>query len=296
MAGGVFAIFCDNRTEILYGSNNEDWELKTLSDESGALNGSVQKIGQSPYYLDYLGIKTLESVQQFGDFQSGVISSPIDATIKSKASLLSCSMVSKTKGQYRLFFTDGTAVTLTIDQTGVVGYSFQSYDDVPLRACHAEDSSGTEHLYFGASDGNVYRMDMGNNFDGGNIDATFSLPFAHHGSPEYKKLFHKIIMETNTNIDSDTNLTVKLEYSDADPGIPASLATDVTIQESTGGVWDEVVWGAFYWDGRAGAKPEAYIDGVGTNARIIITSDDTYIDPHTIYSFTLHYSMRGLNR
>jgi hypothetical protein len=100
----------------------------------------------------------------------------------------------------------------------------------------------------------------------------------------------------NADVDPDSNISVAMEYSNGQPGIPSANSVDFEISSAAGGFWDEAIWDQFVWDGISGSSPSAYIDGVGVNARIVISSTDTYIAPHTIFSYILHYSMRGLNR
>ena len=294
--GNVLAILGRSYTKLLYGTSIADWDLKTLSDQAGAIEWSIQRIGQMPYVLDDLGITSLQTTDQYGDFASAVLSESVDSLAKAKRNALTCSATNKTKGQYRLFFSDGSAIYMTLGQDGVRGFMPQQFEDVPLCAFSGEDSSGIEHCYFGTSSGHIYRLDKGNNFDGEAIEGFLVFPFAHQNSIEYKKKYIKLVLETNSDIDPGTTMTIKVEYSDANPEIPAMITTDIDLVGSDAGLWDVDKWDEFVWDGLAGTRPTAYLQGVGTNARIILGSINTYIDPHTIFSYMLHYSMRGLQR
>ena len=290
--GQVLAVFNRNQTLVLYGSSTLDWNLQTHSEESGAIEWSMEKMGY-PRYLDDRGLMHLPNVQEYGDFAANTFSQKIQPLLDSKKSLVTASMRVRKKNQYRIFFSDNTGITSTYDGTKLVGFTRQDYGLPVLVTCSAEDTNGDEVLYFGSNDGYIYQMDSGTSFDGTAIETILRPIFNHSKSPQNKKYYRKVVLEVD--ITGSTELQFTPDYSYADPKLPVG-ATQTNEVEGGGGFWDDGIWGAFLWSSKITGSLEAYVKGSGQNLGMIIRSSEAYEPPHTIQSATVHYSMRGLKR
>ncbi len=292
--GQDLAIFARNRTFILKGKSSSDWELNTHSFETGAIEYSVQNMGEAPKYLDDRGIMSLRTTLQYGDFKAGTLSKSVEPLIQNKQSLLKASLRSREKDQYRLFFTDSTGVTMR-EMGSRKGYSFTrfQYPDAIECAASVEDTDGTERLFFGSDDGFVYEMDKGNSFDGENIVYSFRLAFNNIGNPRAKKRLFKAVLDVDNTDVPDLNYQVDFSYGEY--GIPTSVLLAESTLTGSGGQFDsDDTWGSFFWDGPFVGKAEAYIDGSGVNFSLLVTGSSNFEDVHRVHGANIHYGERGL--
>jgi hypothetical protein len=291
---GILVVFGRNTVAVLYGSSVSDWQLVTQSEDSGCIENTAQMIG-NPIYMDDSGLRDLRTTQAFGDFKLGAITTLIEPMFDQKRSIAVTATESirvRQKTQYRLFWSDGTGITVYF---GKKQPEIAPFDlGIVVRcACSSEDLAGNEIMFFGADDGFVYQLDAGTSFDGEAVQAFMRLPFNHLGSPHQNKRFHKVTLELDA--DASTSLGLTAEFTYADPDQPAAQSQSFTVQGS-GGFWDEANWDEFYWSSPASGKATAFIDGIGTNVGIAVISTATYERPHIIHGLQVHYTARGLAR
>lgn len=292
LPGNTLEILNRNRTYILYGSasgGSDPWDLRELSDEAGAIEWTIQRMGR-PTYLDDRGLRDLYSTDKYGDFDADVLSQKMKRSFKNALSLVQSSVRVRTKSQYRLFLTDNTFYIVTFDANKLAGIMPCEYDNVVSCVCSGENSSGVEEIYFGSDDGYVYQMDKGTSFDGGAVEAFIRPAFNNFGTPRHKKRIHQAILEVSASSAITLQFTPDFDYGNNDD-ITQSLTVDVS-----GTLWGVGVWGSFLWGNQDYSDPVAYIDGSGTNLGMVIYSSAIYDEPHTLHGITLHYSNRGLKR
>jgi hypothetical protein len=298
--GGALIIMCRNRMFALHGKNTaaSPWDLKTISDEAGGIEWTLQRLG-STKYLDDRGFMNLSAVQEFGDFSTATYSQVIEPIVTQKKELAVSSIIVKKKSQVRTFFSDGSAVIATFNGKKLSGFTTTNYvgsdgNSVPVRCtANGEDASGSEILFFGSDNGFVYQMDKGTSFDGGAVSATFVLAYNHLGSPSYDKQFKKVVIEADGSTGTQINYNVLLDYSSG--RAPAGI-TLTEVLASGGSFWNNANWNAFNWASEDVTRIEGGIDGVGRNIGLQIASSSIYTEPHTLYGITYNYILRKLVR
>ena len=288
----VLAIFNRNRTYMLYGTSNADWNLQTFSNETGAVEYTIQRLS-NVIYLDDRGITDLNAVQAFGDFAAASLSKKIKPVIDSKKGTAISSVRVRSKDQYRIFFSDGSGLYGTFSGGRLSGFIRTDLGKVVKTVCSAEDSNGDEVLFFGSTDGYVYQMDKGNSFDGTAVEALLRTSYYHYDSPTRDKRFRKIHFELTA--DTDVSLVFTPDYSYADPETPAHQEKTLSITGG-GGYWNISNWNSFNWTNATVSTSEENIDGIGTNMGILILSEATYEKPHIVQGVTVHYSPRRTRR
>ena len=159
--------------------------------------------------------------------------------------------------------------------------------------CSAEDAFGDEIIFFGSSDGYIYQMDKGTSFDGGEIEAILRTAYYHYDTPTRDKRFRKIQFEMSAN--SDVEIKFQPDFSYADPDVPEARTRDLSI-DGSGGYWNIAYWNDFNWSGQIIPTAEDNLDGIGTNMGLLILSEATYEQPHTLQGATVHYSPRRIRR
>jgi hypothetical protein len=291
---GTMSIFGLNNICVLYGDDADNWVIKTLTDDAGAIAWTAQMIG-APIYQDNKGLRSLDTTDAFGDFDIGTITKLVEPIFRLKRKngvTPVASLRVRAKDQYRLFWSDGTGLTVYFGRKPVEILPFDLGFEVTF-ATSGKDSDGEEVLLIGDSQGMVYELDAGTSFDGEEVDAFLRLQFNHVGSPAQNKRWTKVVMEMDGG--PDTNLGLTTEFSYGSPDQPISGQLDFTVAGS-GGFWGEMNWSEFYWSAPVLGRAEAPIDGIGNNISITVVSSATYEEPHVLTGAILHFSYRGLAR
>ena len=237
----------------------------------------------------------MNAVFAFGDFKENTFSQAIDPLLKSKLGLEISSVTIKEKDQYRLFFSDGSALVCRIDDGKQFPQITRRTYPIPVSVCSSgENSSGVDEVFFGSTDGYVYQVDKGTSLDGAAMEYILRLPFNNLRSPRNKKRFYKAIMEVEAPTGATLLFTPDFSYGDSF----TPKAVQQTLSAQTGAAyWDEgSEWGTFLWGGESPNTAEAYIQGSGQNMAFLIRGSTIYEEPHTISSVLLHYTVRGLKR
>jgi len=293
VAGDSFVVVCRNSTHIVSGTPGAaDFNVSIYSDTAGALEWTIQRLAY-PVYLDDNGVLELRSVQSYGDFQTATLSQNISKILAPLISSATASMISRSKNQYRLYFSNGTGMVFTFSGNKLAGIMPVNYGKTVKCCCNGVDSNGDEALFFGSDDGYVYQLDAGYSFDGEEVNAWIRPSFNHFKSPEHVKRFFKIVLEIDADETSDLAFLPVFDYGD--PNQPDAFEGILNVSGG-GSSWDEENWEALYYDGAIISSAYGYLDAVGKNFSLLIRSELTYEKPHTIQGAIVHFSQRGLKR
>lgn len=291
---GILTILGRNKTAVLFGDDAANWELRTLADDAGGVAWTAQMIG-APIYLDNRGLRSLETTDKFGDFQVGTITQlvePIFRTKRQDGVTAVGSLRVRAKDQYRLFWSDGTGLTVYFGSRGPEILPFDLGFTVTCTAS-GKDSTGDEVLLAGDDSGMVYELDAGTNLDGEAVEAFLRLPFNHVGSPAQRKRWQKAVMEMDGGPTTMLGLVAEFGYADSEqpPGQEQTFSV-----KGSGGLWDELRFDEFYWSSPVEGQAESPIDGLGRNISITVVSDATYEEPHLLHGLILYFTYRGIVR
>lgn len=291
---GTLAIFSQTSINILSGSTAADFAMAPFTQDVGAAEWTLQTVG-NPTYLDQGGVRNLTTTQAFGGFNVGTLTQLVqpylDAKKQAKVPAVASLRV-RNKSQYRLYFGDGTLLTIFVG-TKVPSILPQDYGArIPrctFSSLNVTDDEGTEEvLLMGCDDGYVYQIDKGTSMDGDEIQGFLRLAFNHCGSPNQNKRFQKMTLQVGTV----SNLFFTAAFSDGDPDQPAVDEQSFSVYAG-GGFWDESNWNNFIWSARTIGRADAHFDGLGVNCSPTIGFSSATDAPHTISTMTLLYSMRG---
>jgi len=238
----ALAVFSRNEIGILYGSNSSDWQMVSYKTGAGAIANTVQPIAGATY-LDERGLTTLAASVEYGNFKDADISSLIYSWLRGKQIYATDSCILRNKSQYRIFFSDKSALFATISNNKVVGICPVKLDHVVACMCSSESTAlGEEEVYFGGTDGMVYQMETGMSFDGANLDWLCELSYNSLGSPHIIKRFRKIIPEVTGDGYAEFYMGYSLDY-----GSKSILQHPESMQTVSLNTWyfDD---GVSYWD------------------------------------------------
>lgn len=298
--GGILGVFNRNRTYLLYGDDVNNWDFVDYSLERGAIEDSIQDLGIS-FYADDRGIHLLKQTDAFGDLAMDSISEHIDPLFQAQKTRITDSVRIKAKSQYRLYYNDNTGMLMRWDNNTQhkhgLRYEFMFFelDHVVTSICAEEDSDGFERVFFGSDDGFVYE-EKGESFDGALIEYAMRLVFCHCGMPRQKKRYHKVTFQVDAPDVVPINFYPEFAYGDIQQPSQAGSGEVPPEVKTGGGLWDTAIWGDFYWDAQFVGEMEAYIDGQGINASILLRGESNYERAHTLKSCTYNFTPRAVKR
>jgi len=285
----VMAVYGDSTIHLLYGSSAADFQLVTNAFDSGAFPRTVQPIW-GHLMLSGLGVRSLQAVQAYGDFSARTESALAEDWLKPRLDQVVGSLVSRAKNHYRLYFheTDGTSEL----SASFVGKALQFMISVyPFTlTCFASGMiEGEEHLYAGAANGFVYRLDSGNSFDGQPLTTILRLPFNHEKTPNIRKYFRECVPELKGNAERVLQFSYELEFGDRT--YPQGIVSDISAFPK-GPYWGVSDWGEFVWGGSAKSPIPIKIPGSGSNIALIFSGTRNGEAPLALSGIRLYYELR----
>jgi hypothetical protein len=288
----ALAIFTKNSTKTLYGKSAASWQLSTSSPTTGGYAGTAQYLG-SAFVLSERGIQSISASQQFGDFEFATASTQVKQHINRLKNLSLCSTVYKERNQYRIFFSNGVALSLSMIGGKTAGIMLHYTPTMVRCVVTDENADGNEYSYFGSDDGFVYRDNVGSSFDGEEIEAWLRLPFHHFGSPRHLKTFRRITLDMVASGYTGFSVSHELaggEFS-VDSGVIAPYETN-----GRGGYWDQFQWDDFNWDSPSVLSPVFDLCGTERNISIIFYSNSAIYASHSVQGAHFDFTIRRLAR
>jgi hypothetical protein len=287
-SSGALAVYTKSDTSVLYGSSEANFALSTFNVGTGSMPYTAQNLDQT-YVLNERGIMALGTTLNFGNFATATLTMNLRPFIQANRTLASASIVNREKGQYRVFFSDGNALYLTMASGKYMGAMPVQYPDPVLCATEGEKADGTETAFFGSDNGFVYQMDTGASFDGEDIAANISLVYNSVRSPRLRKRFRKASVELTGDSYSLFQFGVDYGYRSQEIDQPADSTHANDLRAA---FWDTFEWDNFVFDGNDLIPSEVELAGTAENLAIRISSVSNLIQPFTVNSIILHYTPR----
>lgn len=285
-SSGALAIFTRNLTRILYGTGVANWNLITYREELGAYNYTVQDVGYT-IFLDDQGVTDLTTSQNFGNFGHQAKTNRIRTWLNNHRTRVVASTVSRDKSQYRLFFSDNSALYYTFSKGG--GMMPVVLGVTPTCAYSSEESDGTETIFMGASNGMVYQMEKGTSFDGDAITWFFNPTWDYLGSSQLIKRFHSASLEVSGSGYAAFTFSYALGYASTTIAQPG---TQDATTNFTSSVWDTDSWDSFFWDGQTLMPNSVDMGGEGENVSLALAGSSDYHEAIRFSGAILHYAPR----
>ena len=120
-SGAALAIFTAERPSILYGSSASDFKLVASNFEIGYAAYTMQQVSNDAFGLTSRGIQALMATQAYGDFEYASVSHMVQPFMTTRKGLETASTTLRAKNQYRLYFSDNTALAVGLDGAMRVG-------------------------------------------------------------------------------------------------------------------------------------------------------------------------------
>lgn len=294
ITGSTMAIFSTGHMFTLYGSSTANFNLITSIWDMGFSPYTTQVVSNDTYGWTSRGIQTIITTLTYGDFDYNSISHEVQRLVNAKQGLQIASTALHQKDQYRVYFSDGTALAVGLTGQKPSGIMPLNYGLNVRCICTGTNAAGQELTFFGSDNGFVYQDNIGTSQDGNPITAWIRLAFNHSKSPRVRKRYRRAIFEGVVEAYAQVNFSYDLGYGNPDAQPSAPLA-DASVS-GAGGYWDQFTWDTFMWDSQIIAAPNFAIEGTEKNISFLIYSSYAQFQPHTIQGVTLIYSSRRLER
>jgi hypothetical protein len=296
VAGASLAIFTTGKTSVLYGSSNTDFQLVPSIYELGYMANTVQAVSNNTYGLTARGVQALVTTLNYGDFSFDAVSFNVQPLIQSKYWSATASVTLRGKNQYRIYFSDGTALVFGLTGEKLAGILPLNYGKVVRCTWNSVWTTGVEHTYFGSDDGYVYEESVGTSFDGLAIEAWIRPAFNNLKSPRVMKRYRRAVFQVDSEGYASVNIGYDLGY--ANPNVqPAAVQPNQTML-GAGGYWDQqgIYWDSASWDASVLSEPEISIDGAETNIGFLFYSSSAMDDPTVVQAVSLLFTPRHVKR
>jgi hypothetical protein len=279
-------VLCRNALFVLY-EDATTTRMDPLSRISGAQPDSAQDIG-GVVALDSPGVMRYPYTRNFGNFAWDTVSMDIQPIAKNQQCV--CSVYVSGKFKYRIFFTDGTAISGLPVGKGQFEWSVINYGRNIVIAEHAE-IAGDARTFYADNNGWVYEADKGRSLAGDPLPYAVKLLPLTQRSPMTEKTYRTMQLEVECF--SACTLYTSGEFGNGEDG-PTQQTTDP--RYGVGLNWDLSNYDQAYWDTATVGLTTLPLEGVGTRVSISVAGESDNELPHSLYAVTVLYTPRRMTR
>ena len=216
-------IFTRDNIKRVTGNTSADFQVAPITDRIGCINGdTIQEVGGDIMYLAPDGIRLLSATDRIGDFGLDIASDPIakDANVFLGSTPNFCSVLMREKAQYRIFayveseqheVAKGLIATKFVSQ-GAAGISWSTTKGIKAFVADSRYSGTAETISFANTDGYVYILDTGSNFDSALIEAIYESPYMPISDPQMRKSFYKMTLYAEPTGSMNFDLDIKYDF------------------------------------------------------------------------------------
>ena len=287
----AMAVFQRTNTSFLYGVDPTTFNYTTYNTGIGGLPYTAQNMFDA-FVFDNLGIITVQTTLNFGNFASSTLTKNILPFIQQQRPKITCSTLCRDRSQYRVFFSDGFGLWLTVVNQQYLGAAVTYFPNPVYVVDECDRSDGSHAIYFGSNDGDgyVYQMDMGTSFDGASLDAHATFAWDAQKSHRIIKQYRAMSVEVQGNAYAEFQVGYQLGYGTSQLLQP----TPVPYSSNFSGApnWDSFTWDNFVWDGQTLFPSEVDVTGDAENIQVTISTTGTYVAAFQLNSLTYHYTPR----
>ena len=288
-------IFTNSSIKRLTGNTSADFQVSPITDRIGCINGdTIQEVGGDIMYLAPDGIRLLSATDRIGDFgldiASDIISKDANTFLNSTSTF--SSVLLREKAQYRILayieseqqgVAKGLIATKFISQ-GASGISWATTKGIKAHVADSRYSGDQETVAFANSDGYVYQLDVGSDFDTSEIEAVYESPFMPITDPQIRKTFYKMTLYAEPT--GNMNLDINLKYDFASATNTKKVQPSTINITSTGtAVFQYGASNAVFGSARYGGELDTVYDSnvIGSGKTVALRIEDNSTNP----TFTL---------
>lgn len=280
-----------------------DFTLQDVTSNVGCVaSDSVLEIAGDLIFLSQDGIRTIAATERIGDVELGSITQNIQQDITELSRVTSSlninALVVRKKSQFRMFFSDSSKEPP--DNVGILGGLKTSGEGirwewskiVGIRTSCATSGyiNGVEYVIHGDHDGLVYRQESGNNFNGNNIQASYTTPYIDFGESQVRKTMRTINLFVRAESAVTISTHVAYDWDSLDVENPAVY--DLSSEGGDGSIYGEAVYDVSRYGGATAPVMVTNIEGSGRSVRITFGTYGTSA-PYTIQGIVFEFSVNG---
>ena len=285
-SAAALMVLCRNALFVLY-EDATTTRMDPLSRVSGAQADSAQDIG-GVVALDTPGVMRYPYTRDFGNFAWDTVSMDIQPIARNQE--CACSVYVSGKFKYRVFFTDGTAISGLPVGKGKFEWSVINYGRTILIAEHGEIDD-VARTFYADNNGWVYEADKGRSLAGDPLPYAVRLLPLTQRSPMTEKTYRTMQLEVECL--SACTLYTSGEFGNGEDG----HTQQTTDQRYGAGLnWDLSNYDQAYWDTATVGMTTLPLEGVGTRVAISVAGEADNELPHTLYAVTVLYTPRRTTR
>lgn len=292
-------IFSERTISRLVGNTIADFQLQPITRDIGCIEtDTIQEVGGDVMFLGPDGIRSLAATEKIGDFDLAVVSKPIQTEVTNfvNRNTSFSSVVIRKKNQYRLM---GFNTNFTVDSSqGILATQTQeglSWSELRGIRAHVADSNynaAEEEVAFAHTDGYVYSMETGNNFDGATIPSTFATPFVPINDPRIRKTIYKMFLYTDPQGSFSATMNLKFDFEESDVIQPDGVTFDNTAGAAAAAFYGESIYGSGSYGGTIQRLFDSQTIGSGNVVSVQFVSDSDN-PPYSLDALTLEYGTYG---
>ncbi len=286
--GNTLVFFLERGIKLVKGVDDGlggiSFQTSEYSNSSNCIANTARRSLSDIYFITTSGLTSFAATDAFGDFEEGILSKKVQNTLIAKLDLITDTAMKKKENQYRVFFSDNTAIYFTFKDKKVKGATIVEFDTPVLTTTR----DNNDIIWFGSGDF-IYKMDSGTSFDGGDIVATFTTSYHSYGYPRHWKRFRSLLFEITAEALTEVVVQPHYNYNKGDFPDPVD---ETRLFYGTGGIWGVSTWGSFVWgSGATVDNPTFYTNGRGINMGIQFSYTGKYIASHTIHNLITDYTV-----
>lgn len=281
----------DNGVFVLYGQDASNLQLVPVSPERRIARYSLAAIG-TPIGLDKSGLTQVLQTSAFGNFAFSSISTEYNRALLPLYSGVTASVIVPSKNQYRIFFSNGSGIAVTMVGSKPIGALPFNYEGRSVFCAHLSDID-SESVFVGAANGYVYQLDRGTSLDGDPIISWMKTAPNYSGNYMARKRYFGCSFEVTPTSAFTAKVSPRLSLDRGDNDEHALLEIETLGQ---GALWDDAFWDQFYWDSGGSSNYSIDLNGSGNCIAFVISNDSAKMSPWVIESYSLKYQVRREER
>lgn len=292
LPGGALGLYGANAIALLYGSvsgASGDLQLKPHGLDVGARAHTLARFANDVLFLDRMGVQSLATTQNFGDFRASVVSDDLRPFFESRRGAEKAALALHDKGQYRIWFDGeggGSPFAIATWRGSKLWWSRGRYA-IDVECAGRGEISGDERLFVGAADGAVYEIDTGTTFAGVAYRSTVAMAYANQRAAGVAKSYRRLRLEGEALDPIEIQCQPIYDYGTG----PKGLVQGADL-EALGDRWGDGIWGSLTWGGPDVSVADGYLSGWADTLSLTLTATSSTARPFVLRALSYQYTAR----